>query len=79
MHKRLSRQIKGGLRITLNVSVTEVLDGRPSDPSFVLLTIRASRETERTLGVNDLLCLRELWHNEVVNAASLAPLLQKGG
>ena len=61
-----------------DVSVTVVLDGRPADLNFVLLTIRANRQFGRALGVDDLLALWELWRRGAVNAAALAPVLQKG-
>ena len=61
-----------------DVNVTVVLDSRPADLNFVLLTIRANRQLGRALGVDDLLPLWELWHRGAVNATALAPVLQKG-
>jgi len=60
-----------------DVNVTVVLDSRPADLDFVQLIIRANRQRSRSLGVDELLTMWELWHKKAINTHTLAPLLQR--
>jgi ATP-dependent DNA helicase RecG len=63
--------------VSTEVAVTVILDTKPADLDFVLLSIYSNRRAGRSLQVDELLALWEVWQKGQVDAPSLAPVLQR--
>jgi len=58
-------------------SVAVNLDTRPADMGFVQLAVQGSRALGRSLGVDELLALWQVWREGASDAVALAPIIQQ--
>ena len=75
-------QLRNGRRppdytLSTAASVSVILPSGPADLDFVLLAVQTSRRLGRALEVDELLALWEVWCDGIVDAPTLAPLLQR--